>query len=835
MFAVLLAAALAAVQAPAAHRAGTSGTPASALRILADNCLQCHGAGKSGGLDLRSRASALRGSAHGPVITPGRPDASRLLKMVSGSTPAMPPMRRISDPEIAVLRRWVSEGAQYPSSITVEDLRHWSFRPITRQTVPAVRQAAFVRNPIDAFLLQRMEQAGVVPNPTADRRTLLRRVTFGLLGLPPTPEELDAFERDRRPDAWERVVDRLLSSPHYGERMARHWLDLARFAESEGFKADEIRPNAWRYRDYVVQAFNADTPYDRFVKEQIAGDELYPDDIPAQIATGFNRHWADESNARNLLLRRQEILNDITDVTATVVLGLTLGCARCHDHKYDPIPQKDYYRLQAYFAAVQPRDDIPLLTARQRDELTERQQRWEDATRTLRSRIDDVERETRARLAADKLAKMAPETRAAVAKPSDSRTPLEWQLVRKAQPQITVTSEEVGKALKGDEKIHWTRLQHELAQFGPPPNTQYQTAIGITDIGPAAPPTHTLSVGLYSQPIAEVACGVPAALSAPQPPQPQPGRDTTGRRSALAVWLTSPSNPLTARVMVNRLWQMHFGRGIVDTPNDFGNTGGRPTHPELLDWLAGEFIRRGWSIKQIHRLILTSRAYQMSCSITPRSSSRDKQNTLWWRQERRRLEGEAVRDAILCTSGRLNTQMGGRGVFAELPAGLTTRGYWQEDPDVRQRERRSLYIFVKRNLRYPLFAAFDFPDTHEPCARRETTVTAPQALNLLNDSVVVQQARHFAARLLREAGTDTTHQVERAWLLALGRKPEPAEKQISLGFLQTQTSLLLQCGAEKGPLVLPYNASWTIDRAAGAALVDFCQMLMNTNEFLFVD
>ena len=831
-----------------------------AYAILEKNCFKCHGEGtRLSKLDLRTRELALKGGEHGPAITPGKGAASRLFRMVSGHVkPQMPPTGGLPDADVQTLLQWISAGAPYPKEASAGgDGKWWAFRPVKQPAVPNV-QDAWAKNPIDRFLLKKMKAAGVRPNPPADRATLIRRATFDLHGLPPTPEEIDAFVKDTRPDAYERLVDRLLASPRYGERWARYWLDLARFAESEGFKADETRPNAWRYRDYVIQAFNEDRPYDRFVKEQIAGDELYPNDPQAQIATGFCRHWADESNAKNIPLRRQEILNDMTDVTGSVVLGLTVGCARCHDHKYDPITHKDYYKLQAFFAASFAKDDIPLVPPDKVQDYRQREARWEAQTQQLRGRLEALEMPFRAKLSKGKRAAFTDDVIEALDTPAAKRTALQWQLYNKVLPQVAVSDEEVGKSMSAATRSQWEQMRGELAKFDPLKPPTYPVAIGIHDVGMKAAPVHVLRVGVYDAPMDEVQPGFITAVDDRQPRiQPIPELNSSGRRTALAEWLTSRENPLTARVMVNRIWQGHFGRGIVPTSSDFGKAGEAPTHPELLDWLAAYFVgavgpsasdvggatpnaRRPtpnahpWSLKALHRLIMTSAAYQQSSAFTPASAAKDPDDSLLWRYRRWRLEGEAIRDACLAMSGDLNLKMAGPSVFPELPEGVSTRGGWTVSKDAAERNRRSVYVFVRRNMRYPLFAAFDFPDTHEPCARRSVTNTAPQALMLFNSSLALKQAQSMAGRLLKEASSPEAR-VERAYRLAFGRGPETAERDGALQFMRRQEGLIQKRLSKGEPVALPTGAPEGLDRASGAALVDFCHAMMNANEFLYVD
>jgi hypothetical protein len=688
----------------------------------------------------------------------------------------------------------------------------WAFLPPTRPAQPSVKAAAWVRNPIDAFILAKLEAQSLSPAPEADRATLLRRVTFDLVGLPPTPDEVQAFVTDPDPAAYEKAVDRLLASPRFGERWATFWLDLARFAETDGFKADDVRPTAWRYRDYVIRSLNADKPYDRFVKEQIAGDELYPDDPDAVVATGFNRHFPDEYNAVNLEQRRQEILNDVTDTTASVFLGLTLGCARCHDHKFDPLPQEDYYRLQAFFAGY-ALADAPLGDHEELARFRERLAEWEEKTAALRKQLDELEAPYRQKFAAQRRGRFPREYQDLLDVPPDKRDPLQRQLVAMVEKQVTANRDEVVKSMKPEVKQQWDDLGKQMAEYAslkPPPPP---TALALGDVGPVAPATYLLKRGEWRLKEKEVEPGSLSVIDdrAPPVPPPAPGARSTGRRSALAGWLTRPDNPLTARVMVNRLWQHHFGRGIVGTPSDFGVMGEAPTHPELLDWLARELADSAWSLKHLHRLMVTSAAYRQASRSDVAAVKADPENRLLWRANRRRLEGEALRDALLTVGGQLNGKAGGPGVFPELPPELGARGGWTVSPDPAERNRRSVYVFAKRNLRYPLFTAFDAPDGNETCARRYATTTAPQALMLLNDKITLDLARTFAARVLREAGPDRDAIVRRAYLLALARPPSVEEAGPVRAFLDVK------------------------DADLPAAVADLCHVLVNLNEFLYLD
>ena len=723
---------------------------------------------------------------------------------------------------------WAAFAAGAPS--------YWAFQKVTRPAIPQLPKNAAIANPIDAFILAKMQAAGVKPNPPADPITLLRRVTLDLIGLPPTPEEVDAFVNDRSPNAYEKVVDRLLASPQYGERWARHWLDLARYAESEGFKSDETRPNAWRYRDYVVQAFNSNKPYDVFVKEQIAGDELWPGDPQARVATAFNRHYPDESNARVLMQRRQEILDDVTDTVGATFMAMTYGCARCHDHKFDPILQKDYFRLQAFFANTAADDAIPMETPEQSRQYRARKAAWDAQTKDIRDQIAALLDPEKQKIVKEFVDKYPPEIQSVIAKPAAERTPYEWQMFYKAKPYLEIDDETAGRSLKGESKTRYRALLAELKQFAPLDPGPEPLGIGMRDVSDQAPPTHVLAGGVWDNPKEEVQPGFLSILDAnPARIVPPPASGSTGRRTALANWLTAPTNPLTSRVFVNRLWHYHFGQGIVGTPSDFGLMGQRPTHPELLDWLADEFVRTGWDVKRMQKLIVMSNVYKESSVSNESSATGDPRNRLLWHFPRQRLEGEAIRDSMLYASGLLNLKVGGPSVFPELPGGAgKPRGGWTTSTDPADADRRSIYIFVRRNARYPLLEEFDMPDTHESCGRRNQTITAPQALSLLNDKLTLEWAASFAGRVLHQAGADANAQIENAFRLAYGRRPDGWEKDTVLTFFAKQRAIVQQRAAAGGKLALPPGVLPAgVEPVEAAVLVDFCHMLFNSSEFVY--
>jgi hypothetical protein len=716
----------------------------------------------------------------------------------------------------------------------------WAYKPVRAVSVPKVSgPTSTVRNPIDNFLLAKLAEKKLSYAPEADRRTLIRRLYFDLIGLPPTRDEIDAFVNDQSSDAYEKLVDRLLASPRFGERQAEWWLDVVRYAESDGFNSDAFRPHAWRYRDYVVKSFNDDKPFDRFVKEQLAGDELYPGDPDALIATGYLRHFPDEYNAVNLEQRRQEILNDITDTTGAAFLGLTLGCARCHDHKTDPVPQDDYYRVQAFFAGIWP-VEAPLLGEKEKAEREKALTAWEAKTAEVRAAIAKIEEPHRVKESKRQRMRFPPEYARLLDVPVEQRSPIEKQIGAMIEKQVYATGD-VSAKLKGAEKDEWTALNTKLAELSKDKPADVPVAMSMADL-PTPPPTKLLRRGNWRFPAKEdLAPGFISVIER-KDADIKPAGEKLGRRAALANWIASKGNPLTARVIVNRLWQHHFGRGIVATSGDFGVTGERPTHPELLDWLATELTdptpnplpqgERGlssspsppgggdrgrgqphpWSLKHMHRLMVTSAAYRQSARGSDVGRKADPDNTLLWQYPRRRLDGEALRDAMLAVSGRLNLKAGGPSVFPEIPAELKGAGApWRVTPDARERDRRSVYVFVKRNLRYPLFALFDAPDRNETCSRRFATTTAPQALTLLNDPIVLGYARSFARRVEKEAGSDPDDAIERAYLLALGRKPTEDELKVARRFFADYVGPFSDC------------------------VTDFCHALLNVNEFLYVD
>jgi Protein of unknown function (DUF1549)/Protein of unknown function (DUF1553) len=718
----------------------------------------------------------------------------------------------------------------------------WPFRSPERPAVPAVANPAWVVNPIDAFILHALEEKGLQPSPAADKLTLLRRVTFDLTGLAPTPAEQWTFLADTSSDAYAKLVDRLLDSPRYGERWAQHWLDVVRYAETDGFKEDAFRPNAHAYRDYVIRAFNADLPYDRFIRQQLAGDELEPDNPAAIVATGLNRLYSDESNAANVRQRLQEIHDDLTETLGLAFLGLTIGCAQCHDHKYDPISQVDYYRLQAFFANMLPRDDVPLATRDERQRYAEQLAAWEQATRPLRDSMEAIVAPKREAAMKEALLKFEPDIRRAVEAPDEKRSAMDKRMATQAMKYVDPMLHAVPDKLKGDEKKQYEELQKQLAEFDSLKPSPLPAAMAVSDAAVQSPPTFRLAVGNFRKPLEEVQPGFPSFLGSSEPRiTPPSGVSSSGRRSALAEWLCRSDHPLTSRVMVNRLWQHHFGRGIVGTPNDFGAMGEGASHPELLDWLAVEFVEQGWSLKAMHRLMVTSAAYcqasliDLDKPVHARAVERDVANKLLWHARRVRLEGEAIRDTMLELAGQLNDEMYGPSARPELPSGIAPKLAWKPDAQPAQRNRRSIYVIAKRNLRYPLLDIFDLPDMHNSCPQRSTTTTAPQALALLNSEFALLQSQHWSGRLLGEHGADLSALVRAAYAEAFARPANEEQLRAAREFLDRQAETIAKSGEATALATLPSPMPSWLDPAQAAAIVDFCHALLNSNEFLYID
>jgi mono/diheme cytochrome c family protein len=721
--------------------------------ILAERCFSCHGPDKQkGGLRLDSAADLAKGSVNGPVVAPGDPAKSPLVAAVgyAGDTKMPPPPRpKLSAEAVDALTAWVKMGAPWPAERnpaavkpTVADVRakHWSFQPVRKLAPPAVKDADWPASPIDNFVLAKLQEKGLAPSRPADKRTLIRRVTFDLIGLPPTPEEVDAFLADESAGAFAKVVDRLLADPRYGERWARHWLDVARYADTKGYVFTEERryPFAWTYRDYVVRSFNDDLPYDRFVVEQLAADRVTSgDDKRPLAAMGFL------TLGRRFLNNTHDIIDDRIDVVSRGLLGLTVACARCHDHKFDPIPTKDYYSLYGVFASSVEPKDLPVIaspTPSPASEAFEKElaQLKEDAAKYEMEHQDELKANNRA--VRDEL--------------------------RKRQ-----------------QKVETLKVTHP----GAPPS-----AMVLTD-APQPTEPHVLVRGNPNNRGDAVPRQFLEVLSVEAR---KPFTDGSGRLE-LARAIADPKNPLTARVFVNRVWQHHFGEGLVRTPGDFGLRGEPPTHPELLDWLAATFVEEGWSVKQLHRLILLSRTYQQASDVEPKAQAVDVDNRLLWRMNRRRLEFEPLRDSLLAAAGRLDARQGG-------PAVELTTGPFST--------RRSVYGFIDRQNLPGLYRTFDLasPDTATP-QRHETTVPQ-QALFLMNSPFLIEQAKAVAARPDVAALADPEARVRRLYLVLYGRPADAEEVALGTRFVAT---------AKAGPGLTPWE--------------QYAQVLLLANEFVTVD
>jgi len=734
---------------------------------------------------------------------------------------------------------------------------HWSFKAPVRAAIPNTKFPT--ANPIDNFVRARLEKEGLAPAPEADKLTLIRRVTLDLTGVPPSPAEVDAFLKDNSPDAYEKLVERLLASPHFGERWATHWLDVIRFAESNGYEADMERPQAWRYRDYVIQSFNADKPYDQFVREQIAGDEFAEKggkvDPELMIATGMHRcgpiHRVGGNIDRDL--SRQETLTEMVNGVGATFLGLTFACCRCHDHKFDPLSAADYYRLQAFFGQAKY-VEFNFATEAERDTREKKADELNTKMAPLKKQIDALDAPVRAKVAAEKRKNLEPKYRDALDTPAEKRTPEQRKLAAETGALLKVSWDEILAAMPPDDLKKRVALREQLhaleAQMPPPPASAW--AIQNTD--PSAK-TFVLKRGDVTRKVLEVQPAFPRVITPPDSPQPKTRRD-------LANWLTQPDHPLTTRVIVNRLWQHHFGRGIVATPNDFGVRGELPTHPELLDWLACELreptiqatssvfsagrwtggAAKQWSLKRIHRLIVTSATYRQSAT-GDHGVKIDPANKLLWKMPRRRLEAEAVRDSILTAAGTLNRQIGGPSVKVplepEVYALLFTEGepdgLWPVTPDERQHTRRSVYLFNKRNVRQPMLEAFDQPDTLNSCAVRPVSTFAPQALILMNSPFVHAQGKAMAGALVKEAGNSTDKQLNLLFRRTVGRAPSDAERKLATEFLVAQADIIRDRLRAKLPIGIDMaDVPAGVDVAHVRALADLCVVVFNMHEFVYI-
>jgi cytochrome c553 len=773
--------------------------------LLADQCYACHGPKEQkGSLRLDNQTGLMKGGESGAIVVPGHPDQSLLIKAIlyKDSDLQMPPSKKLSERQAADLTAWVKAGAPWPESsekskladnasekiadgaagsgaagmvVTDADRAWWAFKPISRPTPPRVRHGDRVANSIDAFVLAKLEEKGLEPNPLADKRTLIRRAYFDLIGLPPRPEEVEAFIADTNPKAYEELLDRLLDRPEYGERWARFWLDIVRYGQTNGYERDGEKPEAWRYRDYVIRAFNEDKPYDQFVREQLAGDELDQVSDDSIIATGYYYLGVHDDEPDDQRMNEYDELDDIVRTTSTAFLGLTVGCARCHDHKFDPIPQADYYRLLGFF------HNINLL---QKDRNGGTYRPINGSVEGNRAKVEKALADSKRRI--------------------DELT----QQLRELKQKYAKSSGKADQPEKNKQEIQ--RLVDEIRSLKKAAPSG-QVALSVRESGPTPRKTNVLIRGNAATPAAEVEPAFLTVLGGGKPSQLKSSDpQSTGLRRALAQWLTSRDHPLTARVMVNRIWQYHFGKGIVPTVDDFGKTGLPPSHPELLDYLAGYFIDSGWSIKKMQKLVMLSGTYRMSSRSDKEATSNstgsaavriDPGNDLLWRQNMRRLDAEAIRDSLLAVSGDLNPARGGRGFFPrpsrELIAGGSRPGNgWSVSTPV-ECNRRSIYAYEKRSMLPSLLDTFDFNNTAMPSGERSVTTVAPQALMLLNDDFLQQQSAEFAKRVLNESKLGQSQQpehseqifkqIDRAYNLALGREPTDRERKLAAAYIDRQT------------------------------------------------
>ena len=850
--------------------------------ILTEQCLTCHGPAQQLSLyDLSNREAALKGGQKGTAIIPGDSASSTFVQRLTGAVqPAMPLGGKLSDADIDTIKRWIDAGAAWEGgalgsheasppppqdqlhekTFSENDRNWWAFKNPVRQPVPEVSDPRWSGNPIDSFIRQTLDKKGLEAAPQADRRTLIRRAYLDMVGLLPPYEVVEEFVNDKSPDAWQKQVDSLLASPHYGERWARHWLDVARYADSWGHIHDDDNADAWRYRDYVIGAFNEDKPYDQFVREQMAGDELEEVTYDSLIATSFHRIgprvlFREKQNPHY----RYDYLNDMVATTSRAFMGLTVACARCHDHKFDAISQMDYYRMAAVFFPFIDYDH-KLAPGEEAAAYEARKAEIDAQIKPLREQVNAIIEPYQQARFEEQLKAFPEDVQVAVKIPASERTPGQKLLAE----QVLSIRDRGRRGLKfsADDEAKMDALNEQIRELRKQMPEPLPTTAGIRDgdyrftpDGPGDAPVpgttakrikvdfdgsfvprpgkHYEPPPFYYPPLGEpgegqiIEPGFLSVLSGDGPDEIPPLPDdklSSGRRLALANWMVSNDNPLTARVMVNRIWHHHFGRGIVDTPSNFGRMGSLPSHPELLDWLATEFVRQGWRIKPLHSLILTSQVYQMEGSFYRDANfEKDPDNKYLWRFPMQRVEGEIVRDLILSASGQINLEAGGPPFFPALPASVreeTKRvGRWELTKEEPSTWRRSIYAYWKRARKHPMFEVFDQPDTMVSCEQRNTTTVPTQALTLLNNEFSLLQSQHFAKRVREKAGDSAESMVKTAYHIALSRDPRPAELADNLAFFKERRS---------------HHAAKPADDPELAALTDLCNVVINLNEFLYV-
>ena len=803
-----------------------------------------------GELDLRTPESIVKGGSKGPAVTAGSPDASLLYQRIIDQSMPLGE-EKVSADEAVVIRGWIEKGlARVPPAAETQPaatdateparpgVAHWAFTPPKRPSLPEPVEKAWVRTPVDAFIKSALEQNGILPAPAADRRTWLRRAHFVLTGLPPTPAEAEAFLADESPAAYERLIDDLLDRPAYGERWARHWLDVVRYAESNGYERDGLKPHAWRYRDYVIEAFQKDKPFDRFLIEQLAGDELDDSDAESQIATTFLRLGTWDDEPADPRVDRYDQLDDVLGVASTTFLGLTIRCARCHDHKFEPFSQKDYYRLLAVFEPLKrPQDqrkDLDRLVGTEA-ELAAYRTAMEKADQAVGLLNRDIGKTRQAIL--DRLFEKAAngpedlsflnhvETVLAFQKDEEQRSDRQKELVEKFEKQLDTAILREADDEEATNLSEWNQRVQAIEASRPAEPPRAYIWFEDTSIPPV---TRLFARGDTTQPADVVFPSTPAVLGRVSLDLDDRPMYSTGRRLALARWMTAPENPLAARVIVNRVWQWYFGEGLVASENDFGVAGERPSYPELLDYLATELRQSGWSLKHLHRLIAKSATFRLSSKWEEAAAAKSLNQRLIWRWKPRRLEAEAVRDSMLAISGSLNAKRGGPSIFPELPQavldGQSRPGLGWETSEAAEADRRSVYIFIKRSVAVPELEMLDAPDNTSSCEHRRVSITGPQALTFLNGDFTHAQAKRLAERLLREAGADRLAQIRLAFQLALNRPPTADQHKEALRFLEKQASQVM---AET-------SASNEEAVANLRALQAFCLVLLNMNEFFYL-
>ena len=844
--------------------------------IFNARCTACHGGeAPQSGLDLTSLASALKGGKHGPVILEGFSDKSVLIRQLqSGVMPPTGAGKPIKKAELELIRGWIDKGnfADYVEvenpldrafteteapEVTPEDRQYWAFRKPVAAAPPIVKSATRAQTPIDSFIISKLESRGLELSPPASKQTLLRRVYFDLWGLPPTPDEAQAFLEDARPEAYEQLIDRLMDSPKYGERWGRHWLDGVGYTDTTGkdHQVDniELAEGMWRYRDYVIRSFQQDKPWDRFLTEQLSGDELVdwrnaetytPEIIEPLVATGYLRTILDVTNEdiSDRPLDRYDALFALLDKVSSSTLGLTLTCARCHSHKFDPIPQRDYYRFLSLFTAaynpsawIQPKKRLHYTVSKsEREEIESHNQEIDAAVGRLTDDIEQIRQPYWEQLLAVKLEKLPEvvraDTKLAVETEADDRDEVQKYLVEKFGPLVEITDEELDASITGDHQEALSRLQQKVATWDGYRRKLHQ--IQVLWDGDGMPTIRLLQRGSVESPGPKVTPGFITVLCAADEdcaakPSAHRVGATQGYRLALAEWLTDPEHPLTARVIVNRIWQHHFGTGIVATPSNFGSTGSPPSQPALLDWLAVDFVKHGWKAKRLHKMIMTSAVYRQSSrrSHNPRNeraAAQDPDNRLLWRMPMRRLEAEALRDSILAVAGRLDDTVGGPAVeLTARPDGLQVVS---ETESAGGPTRRSVYLLARRTWPLTFLAAFDFPIIDTACSRRVPSATPLQSLTVMNSEFVTENARQAANRAAALAGDSSNPHdlVETTYGLLFSRRPSTQESEIAVDHLESQQQLYVKANA-------------SADEAFEKSLANLVHMLISSNEFLYVD